>query len=259
MENNKMKNNKMKISYCTTCCNRLWQLALTLPVNLKNLKDKEELVLVNYGSKDDLNKYIKASKLCQNKINEGKLKYIEVLNVSEYNCPKSKNIAHRFGTGKFLVNLDADNYNEEIRETILNIKNENVIVHMKSNREIKANGTFGKIAISKNNFYKLGGYDESLLPIAFQDWDLLKRAEAMGIRKLEIPLAHKFIFNSVEEKIKFTGYSDWDKCNHINYWKSHENIKENRLIANKESGWGEATVKINFEDQEKLYKKIFPK
>jgi hypothetical protein len=28
----------MLISYCKTCCNRLWQLALTLEDNLKNLK-----------------------------------------------------------------------------------------------------------------------------------------------------------------------------------------------------------------------------
>ena len=46
------------ISYCTTCSNRLWQLALTLPENLENLKDDEEIIIVNYGSKDDLNKYI---------------------------------------------------------------------------------------------------------------------------------------------------------------------------------------------------------
>ena len=60
------------ISYCTTCSNRLWQLALTLPENLENLKDDEEIIIVNYGSKDDLNKYIQASTLCQTKIKENK-------------------------------------------------------------------------------------------------------------------------------------------------------------------------------------------
>lgn len=249
----------MLISYCTTCSNRLWQLALTLPRNLRNLKDDEEMIIVNYGSKDDLNKYIQASTLCQTKIKENKLKYVEVLNVETYHSPKAKNIAHRFGTGEFLVNLDCDNYNEEVRKTILNLEDKNVIVHLWSRIAIAGNGTFGKIAISKNNFYRLGGYDESLLPIAFQDNDLLNRANAIGVKKIEKPLTNKFIFNSVEEKIKFTGHSDWDECNHINYWKSHENIKENRLIANKESGWGKATVKINFKDQENLYDKIFPK
>lgn len=246
----------MLISYCTTCCNRLWQLALTLPRNLRNLKDEEELVLVDYGSKDDLKKYIKASKLCQSKINEGKLKYVEVLNVENYNSPKAKNIAHRFGTGEFLVNLDCDNYNEKIRDTLLNLEDKNTIVHLWS--KVACNGTYGKIAISKNNFYKLGGYDESFLPIAAQDWDLLCRAESMGIIKLEIQLTNKFIFNSLEEKIKFTGCSDWYECSRINSLISKKNIKENRLIANKESGWGKATVKINFKDQEKLYDKIFP-
>lgn len=243
------------ISYCTTCSNRLWQLALTLPENLENLKDDEEMILVNYGSKDDLNKYIQASTLCQTKIKENKLKYVEVLNVENYHSPKAKNIAHRFGTGEFLVNLDCDNYNEEIRNTILNLEDKNVIVHLWS--KVAWNGTFGKIAISKNNFYRLGGYDESLLPIAFQDWDLLNRAESIGVKKIEKPLTNKFIFNSVEEKIKFTGRSDWDECNHINYWKSHENIKNNKLIANKENGWGKANVIVNFNDSVEL-KEIIP-
>ena len=51
----------------------------------------------------------------------------------------------------------------------------------------------------------------------------------MGVKKIEKPLTNKFIFNSVEEKIKFTGRSDWDECNHVNYWKSHENIKNKKL------------------------------
>lgn len=243
------------VSYCTTCSNRLWQLALTLPENLENLKDDEEMILVNYGSKDDLNKYIQASTLCQTKIKENKLKYLEVLNVEKYHSPKAKNIAHRFGTGEFLVNLDCDNYNEEIRNTILNLEDKNVIVHLWS--KVAWNGTFGKIAISKNNFYRLGGYDESLLPIAFQDNDLIKRANAMAIKKIEKPLTNKFIFNSVEEKIKFTGCSDWEQCNNFNYWKSFENIKENKLVANKEKGWGKANVIVNFNDSVEL-KEIIP-
>jgi hypothetical protein len=245
----------MLISYCTTCSNRLWQLALTLPENLENLKDDEEMIIVNYGSKDDLNKYIEASTLCQTKIKENKLKYVEVLNVEKYHSPKAKNIAHRFGTGEFLVNLDCDNYNEKVRKTLLKLEDKNVIVHLWS--KVAYNGTYGKIAISKNNFYKLGGHDESFLPIAAQDWDLLCRAEAMGIRKVEKPLADKFIFNSIEEKIKFTGCSDWYECSRINSLISEKNIKENILVSNKDTGWGYAKAKVNFGELQE-FKEIFP-
>ena len=241
---------KKFISYCTTCCNRLWQLALSLPGNLKRLKENEELILVNYGSTDNLTRYIQSSKLCLEFIENKKLIYAEVLNVKTYHSSKAKNIAHRLGNGKFLVNLDADNFNIGINNEFQKHKYKNVIVHLWS--KVAWNGTFGKIAISKNNFYRLGGYDESLLPMGFQDIDLLNRANAMDIKKMERPLTNKFIFNSVEEKIKFTGRSDWHECNHANYLKSNENIKNNKLIANKESGWGDANLILNLKETIKL-------
>ena len=44
------------------------------------------------------------------------------------------------------------------------------------------NGNFGRIAITKNKFDEIGGYDQSLLPMGYQDWDIIKRAEATGCK-----------------------------------------------------------------------------
>ena len=54
-----MVDKKMKLSFCTTCMNRVEYLKETLPQNIKLIsKYNYELTLVNYDSKDDLHDYI---------------------------------------------------------------------------------------------------------------------------------------------------------------------------------------------------------
>jgi hypothetical protein len=246
----------MLISYCTTCCNRLWQLALTLPDNLKRLKKNEELVLVNYGSTDNLNRYIESNYLCRNLMDENRFKYIDVLDVNKYHCPKAKNIAHRFGSGQFLINLDADNSNHLINKRILNTDNRNKsLIHLWYN--INLNGTYGKICMPKNIFYKLGGYDESFLPTAYQDDDIMKRAEAMNVEIISNPISVNTIQNTMEEKVNQTGLKNWWECLHANKAKSDMNILNNKLIANKDTGWGYAKARVNFGELQE-FKEIFP-
>jgi hypothetical protein len=245
----------MLISYCTTCCNRLWQLALTLPYNLKRLKESEELILVNYGSTDNLTRYIESNYACRKLMDENKFKYIDVLDVEKYHCPKAKNIAHRFGSGEFLINLDADNNNNLINESILNINNRNeVLIHLWSN---KPDGTYGKICVPKHIFYNLGGYDESFLPTAYQDTDIIERAKAINIKIIRKEISVNAIQNTMEEKVNQTGLKDWWSCKHANKEKSNFNISNNKLIANKDTGWGYAKAKVNFGELQE-FKEIFP-
>jgi hypothetical protein len=244
------------ISYCTNCCDRLWQLALSLPDNLKKLKENEELVLVNYGSTDNLNRYIESNYLCRKLIDENRFKYIDVLDVKSYHCPKAKNIAHRFASGKFLINLDADNSNYLINKRILNTNNKNeALIHLWSH--IYPDGTFGKICMPKHIFYKLGGYDESFLPTAYQDNDIIARAKSMNIKVISKPILVDVISNTLEEKVNKTGLKDWWECLHANKAKSEMNISKNNLIANKNTGWGYAKARVNFGKLQE-FKEIFP-
>lgn len=255
-----MQENKIKISYCTTCCNRLWQLVQTLPDNLKNLKNDEEIILVDYGSKDNLDLYIGSNEFFYEFLKNGKLTFVQVLDVDKYNCPKAKNIAHRLAKGKFLVNLDADNSNFQIRKKILsNEKSNNSILHFKCSYENEGcKGTYGKICVPRKIFYMLGGHDEYFLPTAYQDTDLLERAKATGIEVIEDPILIDSIQNTMNEKVKETGFNDWWKCLEVNRKISLENLSKKKYIANIEKGWGYARAIINFYDL-KEYKPIFPK
>ena len=52
---------------------------------------------------------------------------------------------------------NSNDWSQEIRNTILNLEDKNVIVHLWS--KVAWNGTFGKIAISKNNLeYPVDGF-----------------------------------------------------------------------------------------------------
>ena len=93
--------------------------------------------------------------------------------------------------------------------------------------------TYGKICIPKHIFYKLGGYDESLLPTAYQDGDIMERARAMNFEIISKPILVDAIPNTMEEKVNQTGLKDWGECWHANKAKSDFNISKNNLIANK--------------------------
>jgi len=245
-----------KVSYCTVCYGRLWQLAFTLKSNLDNLKEDEELVLVDYNSPDDTMIFALGTKIFKKYIDEEKLKFIKVLDVKEYNCPKSKNIAHRLGSGKILVNLDADNFLLGMREKIDKTfnQNENSLLQMFFEEQ---GGSFGRIALTKNNFYKLGGYNEELLEHSHQDTDLMNRAKGLGISYSLDPLKSGVISNNLYAKNRYLK-EDWFSMQQKNIKISQENIINGRFIANKNKGWGECKIIENYNKDIITLKAIYP-
>ncbi len=245
--------NAVKISYCTTCHGRLWQVALTLFGNLRRLRDDEELILVDYGSRDNLGRFIASSPECQKAIEFGRLVYART-EAKHYHCPKAKNLAHRLGRGEILVNLDADNSNSGMRRAIDRcFASGDAVLQMDDGaRGDPLRGTFGRIAIPRYWFHRLGGYDESFAPIGHQDQDLIWRAKAMGLRHVRARTGGPSpIRNTMVEKASHTGKKSWHAMWRANEKASRRNLKEGRLVANP-SGWGAAEVAINFNESQSL-------
>jgi hypothetical protein len=246
---------KIRVSYCTTCHGRLWQLALTLPSNLRRLREDEELILVDYGSTDGLGRFVESSEYCREAIEKGRLVYAHT-EAASYHCPKAKNLAHRIARGELLVNLDADNNNRGMRRAIErcfgNCKEEAVLQMDEGKRSDPLRGTFGRICLSRYWFYRLGGYDESFLPIGHQDADLVWRAKAMGLRHVSLGTGGPPpIRNTMVEKAAHTGKSSWHAMWGANEKTSRRNLKAGRLVANIQ-GWGAADVRINFNETQTL-------
>ena len=103
--------------------------------------------------------------------------------------------------GKYIVNLDCDNFiGNKGDELILNIFSENednIIISQTNN--IVSSGNGGRISISKDNFIKLGGYDESFYPMGYQDYDLIERAKKFGLKYINVI---KIIMQYLIQKMK---------------------------------------------------------
>lgn len=173
----------MKTSFCITCCGRLDQLWRTLPSNLlENAHDAQiEFVLVDYSSRDGLEAWVRGRLMGY--IKSGRLLYAKLDGAKHYNSPHSKNLAHRLAAGDILVDLNADTWMpSRLSHLIKGVVKDGV--YMRCGMP----STFGLIAMSKGDFFGLGGYDERLCEgYGFDDDSLSHRAEAFGLKPIVPP------------------------------------------------------------------------
>ena len=180
----------IKLSFCTTSMNRLYQLRETLPHNLAVIQKFEgvNLCLINFNSQDGLHEYIINN--FQQQIQQGILRYFYTKDPKYFHCSIAKNLAHRLGNGEILYNLDGDNYlSTDNIHKIINEFGKTSDVFLQDRKGLKYskdrhNGSCGRIAMKSHDFYKLNGYDEALLGASIHDIDLVRRLKKLGLRKI---------------------------------------------------------------------------
>ena len=239
-----------KISLCTTCMDRIHDLAITLPKNVEDNKDYEnlEFVIVDYGGSDNLDKFI--LNRFPEEIESGRIVYYRVHDVKHYSMAHSRNIGFKLATGDTVHNLDADNFTNKGFATYLN--------RMAQMRPEKASfakgkrGLHGRIGFWKREFMTLGGYDESFEGYGADDMDLLARSMLMGHQLLW--WGGQFcdrLKTSGDKKIENMKVKNWRKTEDANKELMHKNLQEKNIVANKDIHWGKAKVtKNNKEDLE---------
>ncbi|MDR3062099.1 MAG: glycosyltransferase family 2 protein [Dysgonamonadaceae bacterium] len=179
-----------KLSFCITCKDRFFQINKTLPQNLddnKLYKDLIEFVLVDFGSQDGLRDWVLQHFGME--LSEGYLKYYYTEELPFWHASIAKNTSHLLANHDILVNLDCDNYTGHnggrfiIRQFLKH--GEDIFIHQYGGGF--SDGSYGRIAINRDYFFQLGGYDESFEPMAYQDTDLLDRLQALGLKYRGIP------------------------------------------------------------------------
>lgn len=221
------------ISYCISIMNRIHQLKQTLRQNIDNSTDKSEFILNDYNSNDMLKEYIYDN--FEEEILSGKLKYNYIDKVKYWHASICKNMTHMKANGKYIVNLDCDNFiglhSDELLIDTFKEYGDNIIISQTNN--IMSSGNGGRITISKEKFIELGGYDESFYPMGYQDYDLIERAKKYGLTYININRNNNAIRNSKSESIKNIGIKmDYTKMNNINKLLSKINIDNNNLRVN---------------------------
>lgn len=244
--NLKLKYNKILmvlLSYCISIKNRLYQLEKTLMENIDNSSNESEFILIDYDSNDGLKEFIYNH--FSNEILSGKLKYFYTNKVKYWHASICKNTAHIKATGKILVNLDCDNYiginGDQLIINEFKNSGDNIIISQTDN--IIGSGNGGRISITKNNFIKLGGYNEQFYPMGYQDYDLIERAKKIGLKYININKNNTAIKNSKEDGIKNIGITiEYNKMNNVNKLLSKINIDNNILQANLIRGIGFSSI-----------------
>ena len=167
------------LSYCISIMNRLYQLKDTLRKNINDSSENSEFIIVDFNSNDGLKEYIYNN--FQNELQSKKIKYYLTDEIKYWHASICKNITHLKANGKYIVNLDCDNFignnGDELILDTFNKKGDNIIISQTNN--IVSSGNGGRISISKDNFINLGGYDESFYPMGYQDYDLMKELKNM--------------------------------------------------------------------------------
>ena len=225
------------LSFCITCKNRFYQVSQTLLQNLDNNRLHKkwiEFILVDFGSIDGLQKWVISN--FTDDLKSGYLKYYYTDELLFWHSSIAKNTAHWCAGHDIVVNLDCDNYTGFLggQYIIRRFLDKNDIVCHQFSGNIP-DGSYGRIAILKKFFDSIGGYDESLGPIFFEDVDLINRLRRIGLEYLLLNDKKycKTISNTREESLSNTGSShDYYTINDLNKKKSAKNIKEGRIKAN---------------------------
>lgn len=264
-------NRPIMLSFCITCMHRESQIQQTL---LKNLHDNwldrhhVEFVLVDFGEghlaswiRDQV--YPNLSSV-DKRTYSSYFRYIHSKDLVSWHASKAKNIAHSYARGKYVVNLDGDNFTgyrggAHIMSILQASKDPDILFHQWSG--VYKDGSYGRIVCSKKNFDRLGGYDESLLPMSYQDHDFMMRYKHyFGSRHLVsytslmkkttpqlvrswISQFSRAVPNTKEDSIANihpSGLSkknvqrkmSWEEMNRVNQAYSRHKIENHMLVAN---------------------------
>ena len=235
---------KKKLSFVMALMNRSHQIEQTLIKNLEdNYEDRNdvEFVLMDVNSKDGFRDWIRKQNLDKYTKN-GYLRYFETDVLDQWHASIGKNTASHQAHGKIIVTLDCDNFTGYRGGKFVIEQFEkhdyNCVVHQFDWNP--QNGNFGRIAITKKKFDEIGGYDQSLLPMGYQDWDIIKRAEATGCKYVNPTDAeyNQAIMNEGGKELSMANTNEehkkmgWVEMNRINKLKCHHNLYKKKHQAN---------------------------
>lgn len=237
---------KHKISIITNCMGRLNNIKQTF---VKNIEDNRaygnvEFVLLNYGSKDDLDLW--AFDNLMPYIRDGIVNYYKTTEPAYYSMTHSRNIGFKVATGDIVNNVDADHFtNSGFAERINSIANQfdtQKIVFVKTRQTNR-----GRLGMYKTTFMELGGYDESIGGYGFDDQDLLARAYRSEC--IVAPFGGdycKIVDDHHRHQSGNYQISDWKYTQRRNALISLLNIHMERYKANEGHHWGKAHLVHNF-------------
>lgn len=212
---------------------RLSHLQQTLPISLSH--ENVEVILVDYSCPELCREWAKQT--FPSEIQSGKLKVIHVPGKNTFHPSHAKNVAHVHAQGQILINADADNFIDDtyLAKCVDIFDNKLLDLIFPALWDVKTacSGMVGRIAIRRQVFHALGGYDEEMNGWGQEDHDLVGRTIAMGLGTATI--AHEFL-NVIEHdntlRVRFSTIKNIFDSASLNTEISRKNLLSGKLVAN---------------------------
>lgn len=229
--------------------NRAHDLKATLLQNINDNFDypNVEFVVLNYNSSDEMHKFM-ASNRIKYLIKMGIVKYLITKRPKYYSASHSRNIAFKNANGNIVINVDADTYTgkgfAELINKLADIQPENALFSV-SQKFIN-----GRIGMYKNDFLRLGGYNEKLSGYGGEDSDLVLRAMNSGFKMITWggfgDCFLRRIKTSPDSSVENMFNKNRDETIKNNRCISISSVSSGSLVANSGEKWGYAPDLIHF-------------
>ena len=176
-----------RISFCTVAMNRLAHIKATFIRNILENIDYPELEfnLLDYNSTDGLEEWAKQE--LKEYIDAGIVNYYKTGTPDYFQRSHSRNMIFKLSSGDIICNVDADNFcgagfANYINEVMCKDKNieSSFLVSARKLKEEEDRNAYGRIAVNKEDFFALKGFDERMEGYGFEDTDFINRLQKRG-------------------------------------------------------------------------------
>jgi len=227
----------MLVSLCTPIMNRLEDFKETISYKIIAAQENPpiEIVILDYNSTDGLEDYVRNLMKTATLGNGSFFTYKKFTGRTTFHATHSYNLAMLLGQGEYVVLVPADviirsGYMFFLREEI---KKNCIWINTSHKRR-------STIAIKKEEFINMGGYDERFEFYGPDDIDIMERLIRRNAKRGEIPDRYlKDIFTPADKKIENYRL----KMSHGEMGKMlmpflYENREKKQLMANEGIEWG---------------------
>jgi hypothetical protein len=269
----------MNVSLICACKNRYNALRVSLNSWLA-FDEIKEIIIVDWSSDEPLNHLTKLDK---------RIKIVRVENEKYFNQPQPLNLAASIATGDYILKVDCDYiinpylpffeiykidensflcgqdsyeckheyWDENIQSYAINFYNMDVGELMKYSHSYSPYFKYltGLCFLTKENYWKVGGYDERMGKYyAFEDDQLVKRLTMMGLECKKINQDHSLIHIPHPDKKRYENFEGYNEDSNDN---GIENIKKRIADSNTsdKDRWNleYLLAKMNIQENEKLF------
>ncbi len=240
--------NSYKISFATVCMNRLHHIRQTLPKNIQDNSEYEnvEFLLLDYNSTDGLEDWVK--KNMKEHIRSGKLSFYRTTEPTYFKRSHSRNMILRMAIGDIVCNVDADNYTGKGFASFLNEEfngDRNIFLSGSYSDEfIDYKDAYGRFCGWRDDFLKVGGYDEEMESYGHEDTDLYDRLVRYGRKEKKIKET-KFLHSISHSDRERTG-NEFFRLNLERFYLAYLDTKKSVLFLYKNGSFEMGTLVENY-------------